>query len=233
MALKLGSGAPTALKVGSTAVSKAYLGSTVVYSTAVTPALLMHFDGANNSTSFTDSSPSGLTFARNGSPVISTAQSKFGGASGYFAGGSDSIESQDDLFDFSSGDWTLEFWMYPTVASQFQCLFTIEGGINVHLYTDNKIYVNDAITGAGGFSGGSFGTDQWYHIAVARESGTLRVFADGELVGYASVPFGTATSPIKICSAYSSPFTGYIDELRVVHGTAIYTAAFTPPTAPF
>lgn len=238
MALKLGAGAPTALKVGSTAVSKAYLGSTVVYSTAapsVTPALLLHFDGANNSTTFTDSSPSNLTFTRDNNPVISTAQSKFGGASGYFPGSGDYIQSEGSLFNFSTQDWTIEFWMYPTLGSAFQCIFTIQGGINVHLYDDNAIYVNDAVTGAGGFTGGSFGTNQWYHIAITRQSGTLRVFSNGSLVGSSSTPFGSSVTPVIIGGAYSGFFHGYLDELRVVQGTAIYTnpAGFTPPTAPF
>ena len=79
---------------------------------AVTLALL-HFDGANNSTVFTDSSP----FNQNvsvvtGTPKISTAMSKFGGSSLYLDGSS-SIKIPDNAnLNLGTGVFTIEFWFY-------------------------------------------------------------------------------------------------------------------------
>ena len=44
-------------------------------------SLLMHFNGTNGSTTMTDSSKNNVSFTVNGNSQISTAQSKFGGAS--------------------------------------------------------------------------------------------------------------------------------------------------------
>lgn len=195
--------------------------------------LLLHMDGTNGSTSFVDSGPNGLAVTANGNAAISTADSKFGGASGYFDGSS-YISVSEDLFNFSSSDWTVEFWMYPQVSNAYQPVFYIDQGIYIHLFSDNKVYVNDAIAGAGGFSGGSFGTDQWYHFAAVRNAGTLTVYVNGVSIGSSSTPFGTATSPLHVAQGWGDAFfNGYIDELRITKDVARYTSDFTPPTAAF
>ena len=51
--------------------------------------LLLHLNGSNGSTTFTDSSSNGLTVTRGGNVTISTAQAKFGGASAVFDGSGD------------------------------------------------------------------------------------------------------------------------------------------------
>ena len=81
--------------------------------------LLMHFDGANNTTTFIDEK--GKTVSRFGNPVISTTQSKFGGASGAFnlSTGNDLITIADSNNDFQLGvdDFTIEVWIYPTAIN--------------------------------------------------------------------------------------------------------------------
>ena len=52
-------------------------------------SLLLPMDGTNGSTTFTDSSLNGLTVTAVGNAQISTTQSKYGGASGYFDGTGD------------------------------------------------------------------------------------------------------------------------------------------------
>ncbi len=71
--------------------------------------LLLHCDGSNGSSVFTDSATSKAVTVS--SAVISNSTSVFGGTSGYFNGSSYlSLPSSTD-FDFGSGDWTIEFWL--------------------------------------------------------------------------------------------------------------------------
>jgi Concanavalin A-like lectin/glucanases superfamily len=81
----------------------------------VSLVLLLHCDGIDGSTTFTD--VKGHTVTANGNAQIDTAQSKFGGASALFDGSGDylSIPNSTD-WDFGSSDFTIEFWMYVTGA---------------------------------------------------------------------------------------------------------------------
>ena len=79
-------------------------------------------------------------------------------------------------------------------------------------------------------------TKQWTHIAVARASGVWRIFVNGTLAASrtSSSDLGS-TKPCLIgqgINGSTTAYNGYISNLRVVKGTAVYTSAFTPPTAP-
>ena len=73
--------------------------------------LLLHCDGANNSTTITDSSLSQVTVTAQDNAKISTAQSKFGGSSLLLDGTGDFglINTQMTNFEYS-GDFTIEGW---------------------------------------------------------------------------------------------------------------------------
>src|SRR5690554_3988242 len=74
--------------------------------------LLIHADGSDGSTTFTDDSATGHTVTTSGSAQVDTAQSKFGGASALFAaGGSDYLAVADHPeFDIGTGDFTVDLW---------------------------------------------------------------------------------------------------------------------------
>jgi hypothetical protein len=76
-------------------------------------SLLLHMDGSNGSTTFPDSSSNGLTVTRYGNAQISTAQSKFGGASAYFDGAGDYLElpNPNTAIGAVAGDFTIECWV--------------------------------------------------------------------------------------------------------------------------
>jgi hypothetical protein len=76
----------------------------------------------------------------------------------------------------------------------------------------------------------------WQHVAVTRASGTTRLFRNGVLIGsYAdnNVYGVQAGGPNVGVSNTVFYFGGYIDELRIIKGRAAWTAAFTPPSAPY
>jgi hypothetical protein len=214
-------------------------------------SLLLHGDGTNGSTTITDNSPSPKTMTAVGNAQISTAQSKFGGASILFDGSGDRITTPSNSdFAFGTGDFTVEAWVRETSRVQYASLLEI----GTHL--SNGIIF---LTNSGGGSGSNIGTyvtvpggpsnffgvkasastGVWSHVAYVRSSGLLTCYVDG--VGGSAVSLGqnlTSTSTITIGSRADGTggnydFNGYIDDLRITKGVARYTANFTPPTAPF
>ena len=86
-----------------------------------TVSLLLHMDGANNSTTFTDRSYSPKTVTAFGNAKISTAQSKFGGASAAFDGSGDYIEfDRGTDLQFGAGDFTIEGWVNLNSFASYQ-----------------------------------------------------------------------------------------------------------------
>ena len=74
-------------------------------------SLLLHMDGDDASTTFTDSSPVGSTVTAGGNAQIDTAYYKFATGSGIFDGASYLTISDSTYFDLSATDWTIDFWV--------------------------------------------------------------------------------------------------------------------------
>jgi hypothetical protein len=82
-------------------------------------------------------------------------------------------------------------------------------------------------------------TGTWHHLALCRASGVTRLFLNGVQEGsnYADTNNYTGTNPTFGALGYDTSLTaftvnGYLEDIRVSR-VARYTAAFTPPTAPF
>ena len=76
---------------------------------------------------------------------------------------------------------------------------------------------------------------KWYHVAISCNSGTATMYVDGQSVGSGSVgTIPTTSDPLYIGHNNQSgnELDGFISNLRIVKGTALYTSNFTPPTAP-
>jgi hypothetical protein len=203
-------------------------------------SLLMHFSGSDGSTTFTDNSPSPKTVTPVGNVQISTAQSKFGGSSGYFDGTGDYLTlSSDVAFGTGTGNFTIEFWMYPvSVASGY--VFDNRTGAALQ-----SVIGYFSAAGSFTFTGGIISTgvtktgitaNSWYHVACVRNSGTVYLFVDGVSAGTDTVA-GSANSsnPFTIGSKYdgTNGFNGYIDDFRYTKGVARYTSSFTVPSSAF
>ena len=203
---------------------------------AGTPAsLLLHFDG-----NFTDSSPNGLAVTAEGGATTSTTQSKWGGSSGYFDG--DGTYAETTLPDFVGADFTIEMWMRRTGAGSggVQTFFELgdiqdgQGGLNLYTDSSGVFSWNDGMTGA--IEGGEAPVDQWVHVAAVRSGGVNTLYIDGESVSASTQDFSaTVVSNVAHIGAapnYGFFWEGYIDDLRIVEGLAVYEADFHPPTAP-
>ena len=208
-------------------------------------SLLLHGDGANNSTTFTDSSSNNFTLSRVGDVKISTTQSKFGGSSIFFDGAGDYLTlANNSVFTFPSS-FTVEAWVYPTaIVDPLDAIFTLRwigtwnsGGPGLVLCVGGLVWENGSVQY---YTGGNVATNDWTHLAVSRNGTSMKVYKNGSEVfsTTATLSLGDTNAPaIGLLDTTSGTarflFTGYIDELRVTKGVARYTANFTPPTAPF
>jgi|LakMenE01Jun11ns_1017448.scaffolds.fasta_scaffold9904083_1 hypothetical protein len=218
-------------------------------------SLLMHFNGSNGSTTFIDNSPRTKTFTVNGNSQISTAQSKFGGASAYFDGTGDYLSTNSsNNFAFGTGDFTVEFWIYSSdVSSATQRGFLqtsntagglkpsyttgiaiLQGANNSGGQLNGGLYANIAGTGFGSTTA-VISTNTWYHIALVRNSGTSTLYVNGTSVGTASTTGNCSGTYLSIGGYESTSFLyqGYLDELRITKAVARYTTNFTPQTSEF
>lgn len=219
--------------------------------------LLLHGDGTNGSTTITDSSTGGKTVTVYGNAQISTAQSKFGGASILLDGSGDylSLASSAD-FNFGSGDFTWECWLRrhavvdATYADTLWCSAVNPVGLAIGINPTGHIGISADSTAGGAWDihkgcdpGDPYGTaalslDTWYHVAICRSGSNWYGFVDGALDQ-------SFTSSATISDGGGGYFVGHwhegntrylngnIEELRITKGVARYTAAFPAPVAPF
>ena len=195
--------------------------------------LLLHLDGFNNGTTFPDSSSFNHTITRVGDVVISTAQSKFGGSSGFFDGVGDYLTlPTSTAFNVGTGAFTVEFWFYSNGSPTSRELFK-PGGAG----TSNGFGVSASNilqwwkdgTGAILSSSTSIAANTWYHVAVCKSAiGVMRLFLNGVQQGSSvsnSDTFNFSGWTIGR-GAFNSQWNGWIDEFRVSQ-IERYTANFT------
>jgi hypothetical protein len=207
-----------------------------------TPAsLLLHFDG-----DFNDSSPNALTVTANGDATISTAEKKFGSGSAYFDGSGDYLEVSDEgEFDFGTGDFTVEAWVYPTDASFPNSIVSKRASgeddlaLVLYVYQASTYLVVSSDGTTWELNGGGTATvnnNVWGHIALVREGSTFSVYWNGVLSQSFSSSLSIFNSSVPLTigggGAANQDLVGHIDELRIVKGLAVYTGPFIPPTAP-
>ena len=212
----------------------------VSYTSAADPEysnvqLLLHCNGTNGSTTFTDSSQNGLTVTANGNSQISTAQFKFGGASAYFDGASNGIQAQNSALIIGTGEFTIEMWFY---ASSLDGGLTygggnISGGYELGLYTSGLEFWT--FGGSVVLTTTAPSTNAWHHVAITRDSSNvLRMFVDGALADSTTGFTENLSRNLLVIGTSRTgfyDFDGYVDDFRLTTGVARYTAAFTPPTA--
>ena len=207
--------------------------------------LLLHMDGSNGSSTFTDNSNNSLTITTRNNAQLSTAEKKFGTASGLFAGGTNGTTNGDAL-EFNeitlTGDYTLEAWCYlddinadcavfgHSSSSNYQLLRFNHGGTagRILAYAGGA-YIHNPLNAMGGLSSGT-----WFHAAMTRESGTSRLFINGVLKDTTTTSVTVLIN--RVGAGYLGTWNywdGYLDEVRITNGFARYTSNFTPPTGPF
>jgi hypothetical protein len=200
-----------------------------------------------HSNRFIDNSVNNFAITQNGdariapfSPFdpLTAYDTSVNGGSAYFDGTGDYLTMPSNAaFQFGTGDFTVECWIYKSSAANGPIIDArgVSNAVPYAFYVDasNFPYFYDGTIYA---STVAILNSQWNHIVVVRTSGVLKIFVNG-VQGYSasnSVALNPAATVYIGGQNFASPAytTGYISNLRIVKGTAVYTAAFTPPTAP-
>ena len=178
--------------------------------------------------------PFGYTSATTEGYSVSTI-----GGSGYFDGAGDYLAASCPSM---SGTWTIELWWYPTVGATQQTIVACNTGsagslaINIWMNTSNQLVVDNGQVASGLFTGGTFTINAWNHVAVVRNGTTTTGYINGVAVGSNTFTPGSVNN-INVGRYPDGNLTtfhyvrGYISNLRVVTGTAVYTSGFIPPTS--
>jgi len=196
---------------------------------------------------FRDASTNNFTITRNGDVRVtnfapfapsSAYSTSTNGGSAYFDGSGDYLtSSSSSALGFGTGDFTIELWFYTPAFTAIQALIDLRSGavaepLALSVSSSGLARSYDLTVR----TGGQCNANQWNHIAWVRASNVNTVYVNG-VVGHSwtnGADYGSSRPSWIGMSAGggSEPFTGYISNLRVVKGSAVYTAAFTPPTSP-
>ena len=149
----------------------------------------------------------------------------------------------------SSGSFTIECWVYLNATGAYQYVYsagTATGTTDLYFGVYNSDQLALVVSSGGG--AGSYlavgsttlTTGIWYHIAVSRDTSTVKLFLNGvaetmsSVSGTSTVAMPSAVGPAYVGTYFGSSafFNGYISNFRVVKGTAVYTSNFIVPTPP-
>lgn len=210
---------------------------------------LLHFNGDDASTTFTDES--GKTWTPRGNAQIDTAQYKFGGASGLFGGTNSSIDAPVTALDlyFGIGDFTIDFWanIHTITTDKVACFYEdftdTANFIQFYNYnypegTHNWIFriKSGGTTLVSIAYVDNITYDTWHHYAIVRNGTNFSVYRDGTSKGTGTLTGAVVDTSFLISIAKWSNagaaqyFNGWIDEYRISKGIARWTSNFTPPT---
>lgn len=180
------------------------------------------------------------------SAATSSAQKKFGTESLYLDASSSQYCTVASSSDWTwAGEFTVEAWVRFDSLTGTQYVVNSATGDTVFFRIrwdgatsrwslaamNTAIYIADSLS-----------VDTWYHVAFTRDSGyECRFYRDGTHLANGNITgtvVNTGGLTIGAYSHLSTPteyFDGYIDEMRILKGTAAYTGtgSFTPRTTEF
>lgn len=215
--------------------------------TAITNTVLL----TCQSNRFIDNSTNNFTISGAGSPSVqrfnpfgaSTAYStSVIGGSGYFDGSGDYLSTSGGTATaMGTGDFTWEVFVYVPAATTYQTFIETRstpgpgandgfffglsnGTLTPIIYTTSTLASSTKDITAG----------SWNHVAVTRSGTNLTFWINGVSGGTTTNSTNLSSQPVYIgnSTTTSVALTGFLSNVRMVKGTAVYTTAFTPPTAP-
>lgn len=213
----------------------------------IKPLILMHADGAQNSTTFVNSIAGGPVMEPINGAYIDTSTPRFGTGAARLGGAALCLRTTTPIT--LSGPFTICAWLKSTFIVGWLFFLGkdhIAGGISIDTYTSDvsvKTTVVDAgsetrlFDNSGAIDASNNAQTMW---ALTRDAqNVIRLFIGGNSVG---TPFTDATafsglftwgSSLNQYGDAESGREGFHDELLVFPGACLYTENYTPPTSPF
>ena len=149
------------------------------------------------------------------------------------------VLSAGEDFAYGTGDFTIEAWIQPQGAAsgETKAIFTqTQSGNDYVVFKVDSDKAIKATFGSTTVSGGTVEVGSWHHVAVTRASNTVKIFVNGVASSGTTVSTDfsdTTRNPTigQYTHTYGNiEYYGFISNLRVVKGTALYTDDFIPPT---
>jgi hypothetical protein len=207
-------------------------------------------NGSQNNT-FLDTSGNNSNIIRNGNTAQGT-YNPFSVPNGYWnnnfdgtAGGFLTI-ADNAAYDLGSNNFTIESWVFLNV-SQAHTPWFIKG--NSSSYAAVRLQIEASVVSLFVSINGSTWAlstgytfscpiQSWFHVAVTRSGTSVRTFINGVLIGTGTLTAGAILMNGTVSRLGAIPgainyLNGAISNFRIITGTALYTANFTPPTTPF
>jgi hypothetical protein len=169
------------------------------------------------------------------------------GGSGYFDGTGDYLViGNNAAFDMTGVSYCFETWVYFTSDKEISIFNRFDGGggpgLSIQRLSsasgqDRKLifYTGTQLTGSGAVR-----EHQWHHLAFTFDGTTKRIFLNGVLdasaTGHTNWQNSSSLLNMYIGNRQGDnrefDIPGYMAGTRITKGAAVYTTAFTPPTAP-
>lgn len=205
---------------------------------------LLRFEGDENSTIFEDEK--GISWVAEANARIRSNQFYEGQRSLFLDGTGDGLRAENEItMRAGTQDFTVEAWVYPTLSNDNLPLFSITNsgsgttpGFSFfarHITNGSVLRFFNALNQSLSVDGVTVvPLNQWSHVAASRQSGTIRLFLNGNLEATESCP-SNFTDDIYIRigrqrgPSPSNEYGGNIDLFRYTIGVSRYNSSFTPP----
>jgi hypothetical protein len=197
-------------------------------------------NGVQNNT-FVDSSTNNFTITRNGNTTQGTFSPYGSNWSNYFDGSGDYLSVANNAAFNLGTTFTIEFWFYRTATQAMRIVSRQDStapynGYNISYGEVANTWYFDASGTSISFADGGL-INQWVHYAWVVNGTSGLVYRNGVAMTAAATQTAQtpSTNTTLLVGAREGPTNylgGYISNLRIVKGTAVYTAAFTPSTTP-
>jgi len=161
----------------------------------------------------------------------------------FFDGNGDFLSVTANNDTILGNTWTVETWIFFNEVgggSSRNSILQSGSGVNnsgcLGIYIESGPIIRVRANALGSDVDSSSGviiSNAWHHIAVSCSNNFARIFVDGVLRGSGNTNGSVTESVTRIgsLSGFSDyDLNGYISNLRILKGTALYTANFTPPT---
>lgn len=192
------------------------------------PVLLMHCEGADEGTTFTDNSPVGHTLVAAGSAKTDDAEKYFGSTSANFSTGSCLISGGASYEWTLATDYTVDLFVKHTATADVQTYVLAYDSDNTHswrIYKDGshqlKFAVMDNATPVVSLNSTATLDTNWHHVAICKVGIIYGLYIDGTQVAYSSdvstlsLAVG-ANTKIYLGANYNiEEMNGWLDEIRI------------------
>tara|TARA_R110002126_G_scaffold4425_1_gene23385 strand:+ start:1234 stop:1896 length:663 start_codon:yes stop_codon:yes gene_type:complete len=133
-----------------------------------------------------------------------------------------------------TGNFTLECWVYFNALNQGNIFDGSINGLSLGLNASNQIAFGQSNVTFLATDPAAATTGSWFHFVAVRSGTTLSLFKNGTRVATAtnSTNFSTTVANRIGWNGVAAYFNGFLSNLRIVNGTAVYDPTLTTLTVP-